>query len=380
MKTTGCYSWILVAVLGVMLTSTASADTIETGPVDQVAFQALVDAASPGDTILCRGGIYDFSAPGSVFLSKKVAILAEDEDDPPIFRGDGNFGTPFLAGNNGFVQAPGSFIEALKIEGLVFEDFERSISFSLVSYDVTQPGCPFIPGAGAANVEILGNTFRNTRRAVQVFGGPFDDYVFKGNHIEMAAIFASHGILVAGAFNFCPVDGSIIDFVRPTKGVIENNHVTVGNGFGLNIVGSEETSIKENHIVTGLAGIAMIDDKALVLPDDGPIKLGSVESNFIEGGLAGIYSFGPTTVSDAEIKDNVVSGAVFGILLDTGANGFKITSNEISGSFIADIWLGFDEGGDPIASPPDTHDNYVEARDGDLVFDFGIDNEVVIKD
>jgi nitrous oxidase accessory protein NosD len=154
----------------------------------------------------------------------------------------------------------------------------------------------------------------------------------------------------------------------------------VPNGFGVNIVGSEETSIKENHIETGLAGIVMSDDKALVFPDDGPIKLGSVEGNIIEGGIAGIYSYGPTTVSDAEIKDNVVSGALWGILLDTGANGFKITSNEFSGNVVADIWLGFDEDGDLIAFPPDTHDNYVEARDGDLVFDFGVDNEVVIKD
>lgn len=222
-----------------MLTTTAPAGTIETGPVNQAAFQALVDAASPGDTILCRGGVYDFSAPGPVFLSKKLAIQAKDADDPPVFVGDGNiFGTDFTFGNNGFVQAPGSFIEALKIEGVVFEDFERSISFTLNTHDLTRPGCPLIPGAGARNVEILDNTFTNTRRPVQVFGGPFDDFVIKGNHIETAAVGFSEGILIAGTWSICSFDFSFLDLVRPTKGVIENNHILAPNGFGVRVFGS----------------------------------------------------------------------------------------------------------------------------------------------
>lgn len=356
------YRWILVAVLGVMLTSTALADTIVTGPVDQAGFQALIDAASPGDTISCLGGTYDFSDPGPVFLSKKLAILAEDKDDPPIFVGDGTFFTDLITGNNGFVQAPGSFIEALKLEGLHFEDFDRTMAFTN-SHDFDSPGCPLIPGAGARNVEILDNTVRNSRRFFQVFGGPFDDYVIKGNDSE-----TSQGIIIIGTVVACPFDGSLLELVRPTKGVIEKNDIRAAGNLGVIAGGSEETSIKENHVESGAFGIFVFDDKAFFLPDDGPIFLGSIEQNVIEAGFAGIVAEGPTTISDTAIKDNEISGALFGIFLDLGANGFVIESNEISGSALDDIFLD-----------SDTFNNLVKAFAGDVVTDLG-DNEVEIKD
>jgi len=67
--------------------------------------------------------------------------------------------------------------------------------------------------------------------------------------------------------------------------------------------------------------------------------------------------------------------------MDLGANGFEVKGNEFSNIVIGEIYLGSDGEDDPFeAALPDTHDNTVEAEQGDRVFDFGVDNDVTVDD
>jgi hypothetical protein len=360
----------------------AAADTLVTGPVDQAGFQALVDAADPGDTISCLGGVYDFSAAGAVLLDKGLRIVAADPGDPPILVGDGTTGTDPVTGNHGFAQAPGSFIDSLTIEGLHFQDFDRTLTFPN-SNDISSPGCPQIPGAGAKRVEILDNTIRNSFRGLQVVGGPFEDYVVQGNDIETIPN-GGAGIFIAGDTIDCPFDGSAIDLVRLAGGKIKQNQISGGQS-GIRVYGSEETLVKDNQVSAWLFGILFGDLKAFDFPDDGPISLGTVKENTIDGALYGIIARGPTTITDAHIENNQIennemSPGLAGIALDHGANGFEVKSNDFSGFAIAEIYLGFDEvDGIPGEAPPNTFNNNVKARAGDRVLDFGVDNTVKIQ-
>lgn len=379
-----CWTAVLVAVPFLLVAGALQAETIVTGPVTQAGFQALLDAADSGDTISCLGGVYDFSAPGPVIIDKGLAIQAADAHDPPVFVGDGTTSTDLLTGNNGFVQSPGSRIDGLTIQGLHFQSFDRTLAFPL-SFDHRLPGCPQIPGAGASNVHILDNTDRGSRLFFQVFGGPFEDFLVEGNDIEVS----QWGIYVDGDFDFC-ADGSLVDLVRPVGGVIEGNHVK-GAFSSIVVQSAEDMAVEQNRTEDAFFGIIVADPKAYLLPDDGPISLGSVEANTVDALFAGIVAEGTTTIADAKIEDNQINGAIIGILLDFGANGFKVEGNTFSEIGVAEVYLGLDEenlipGGcgfvecDEYAWAPETINNKVEAGEHDRVFDFGVDNEVEIDD
>ncbi len=354
-----------------------AAATVVTGAVDQAGFQALIGAAGPGDTIVCLGGVYDFSAPGPVYIDKALTIRAADAADPPVFRGDpGSAGS--LLGNYGFVQAPGSFVDGLTIRGLRFENFDRALAFPM-SADLFAPGCPLIAGAGARRLKILDNSFRATRRVLQIIGGPIEDFVFKGNDAEF--IGWTHGIVVLGGWEPCPADGwSLVEVPRPAGGTIQGNSLR-GEAFaGIFVDGAEQMSLKENLIEDVQIGIFFEDTKAYFFSDDGPVRLGSIKENVIHAGVAGVVAVGPTTITGAEIKDNEISGALVGILLHAGANHFDVKANDFAGSLFADVYLGLDEGGGLGESGPDTFDNKVRVGAGDTVLDFGVDNEIKVVD
>lgn len=370
----------VAATLCLLASSAGSADNLVTGPVDQAGFQALLDAASPGDTIYCLGGIYDFGAPGPLFLDKGLRIVAYDDEDPPLFVGDGTFFTPFPEGNNGFVQEEGSYIEGLTIQGLHFQDFDRTIVLGN-AYDSSTPNCPLIPGAGGKNVRILDNTIRDTRRGIQVIGGPLEDFVFEGNDIEaLLGGYRDYGIGVFGGLFDCDA-GGFLTAVRPVDGTIEDNHVVAGaNPATISAFGVVDLSVEENRVEGGFFSIWIGDSRAFSLPDDGPIPFGTVEENIIDGAFVGIVVDGPTTMTDAKIEDNQINGGFIGVALQLGANGFKVEENEFSEIVLAEIYLGYDESGGIGEFPPDTFNNKVEAEEGDRVFDFGVNNEVEIDD
>jgi len=375
--------------LGLMPSGAIAADTIVTGPVDRAGFQALIDAANPGDTISCLGGVYDFGSPGWVYLDKRLTIEAADPSDPPVLRGDGSIYTSFFSGNNGFTQRANSLIEGLTIQGLRFEDFDRALAFPW-TFDATQPGCPQFPGAGLENLKVLDNTVHNSRRFIQIFNGPAEHFIVKGNDVEL--IGGDVGILVAGGALGCLADGTMFDGVRPDHGMIQGNHVRGDFFAAFYIDGVERLSVKENLVEGGFVGIAFWDNRALYFSDDGPIRLGSVKENVIDGALFGIIAEGPTTITGAQIKDNQISGGLLGVLLDLGANGFEVKFNDFSGVGLAEVYLGLDEDNlipdgcgagidsDDFACAPETYGNVVKVYEGDRVFDFGVDNEVKIGD
>lgn len=354
--------FLLVVALAVIPTPAAMASVIVTGPLDQAGFQALLAAASPGDTIKCLGGVYDFTAPGPVLLDKGLEIVAADPADPPIFRGDGTFGTPMNTGNNGFIQAEGSFIDGLTIQGLHFEDFDRTLAFPN-SHDTSVPGCPLIPGAGAKDIAILDNTGRNTRRFVQLFGGLLEGFVVSGNDVELATDFGL-GVYLVGTSGVLPECG-VAELVRPVDGVVKENHVD-GGRLSVVIDGARSVSVKNNILRNAsFAGIFFADTKAWSGPDDGPIPLGSVKGNIIDSPFVGIVTGGPTTITRAEIKDNQVTAGFVNIYLQPGANGFDVKSNQFFGPASPNVFLDFY-----------TYNNVVRVAPGDVVIDLGTNNTV----
>jgi hypothetical protein len=145
-------------------------------------------------------------------------MLAADSNDPPIFRGDGTFGTPLETRHNGFIQAEGSYIDGLTIRRLRFEDFDRGLAFPN-SHDTSVEGCPLISGAGAKNISILDNT----RRIVQLFGGPLEGFVVSGNDVELASGAGSGGGLgmyVIGSWGFSAAAGSRSSCGRSLAGIL----------------------------------------------------------------------------------------------------------------------------------------------------------------
>ena len=376
---------LLVAAF-VLVPQALTAKKWTTGPVDQVGFQALVDAASPGDTIACLGGEYHFGRQGPVVLDKGLRIVAATANDPPLFVGDiveGTvddpvLGTDLMTGNTAFRLALGAAIHDLQFRGLHFTGFERTlVANSGHAWD--ESGCPPIPGAEVTGLRIEGNQFRQTRRAIQIWSGPLDGFVVNANTID--PIPGGIAILVVGDAGFCESDGSIIELIRPKNGVIKDNLMRGGNSAVI-VAGAENVTVKSNTIeYSALYGILVSDSKGLHFPDDGPIPVGEVKDNHIIGTIYGIIGEGPTTMEDVEIKGNLVVDAGLGILLDVGANGFEIKGNIFSDIAIAEVYLGYQESGDPAGAwPPDTHDNSVEAAAGDRVFDFGVNNTVVIED
>lgn len=386
MNRQGTFPSILLVAVGVILATAAAAGTITTGPLNKAGFQALVDSAAKGDTISCLGGVYDFSDHGAVLITKRLSIVAADPRDPPLFvgdtvdgsvEGDPVIGTDRLSGNAAFATPPGASVEALKLAGLSFTGFDYAIDLHS-GYDQASPGCPLVPGSGLSHPEILDNTIRQTRRGIgQGPGGPFEHFVFKGNDIRTSTAGDPVAIIVGGDRLICAFDGSQVNTLRPSHGRIEGNHLE--SNVGVFVISGEHVSIKQNRIEGGTVGVFVVDYKALFFPDDGPIYLGEVKHNEISGSVLGILAEGPTTISGAQIKGNRIRDAVAPIVLDLGANGFEIKGNEFFNSLLAEIYLGFDESGSGGEYPPDTHDNVVKARAGDLVLDFGVDNVVKIR-
>ena len=261
---------VLLAVLTFGICEQASAANIFTGPVDKAGFQALVDAADPGDTIRCLGGVYDFSDHDAVLIDKALAIVAADTGDPPLFVGDTIEGgpddppvlnTPSIAGNTAFALTLDAEIHGLELRGLHFAGFERTLPLS-TGTDYELPDCPRLD-AEFTGLEVVGNYIRNTRRAFQIFGGPLDGFVIKDNLLR-------------------------------------------GDTVGAIVLGVENVTVKANEVEAGVVGILVGDDKASVFPDDGPISIGTVKGNTIRNAFLGINAIGPTTITDAVIEGNYV--------------------------------------------------------------------------
>ncbi len=377
----------VLAVLALVSTPAAWSATIVTGPVGKAAFQALVDAAAPGDRIRCQGGIYDFSDPGAVLLTKSVTIVAQTPANPPLFVGktvDGTVdgdpvqGTPRLTGNTAFAVPPGAVVSGLKLQRLHFTGFERTISVG-VGHDIAVAGCPPLAGADLADFELTDNDFRKTRQGLQVFGGPLRSFKLKGNRIDTTGVVGSNfGILIVGDSFACPVGGALVDAVRPADGQISNN-VVLSGGTGIAVFGARRVSVKNNEVTAVDVGVYLRDRKAAAFADDGPIALGSATNNTVAAGLIGIMGEGPTTLDAVSIKNNVFAPSVFDVFLHRGANRFVLKGNVFSGaSVLAEVWLGIDET-NPFGLAPDSHDNHVTVPAGTRVFDFGVGNVVVFK-
>jgi len=102
-----------------------------------------------------------------------------------------------------------------------------------------------------------------------------------------------------------------------------------------------------------------------------------VEGNRISDTRFGILASGPTTIQKAKISGNSVTGAIIGVYLFDGANGYRVTDNKFpGGSSFADILL--DEAF-PAFGEVATHDNKVVVTETTTVLDLGLNNTVVVK-
>ncbi len=369
---------LMLAVFVLVFTNSTvwtKGNVITTGPIDSQLFQALVDSAVPHTTIKCLGGVYPCYQGSETFpirITKPLRIVAVDENDPPIFMGTGTFGdlTPFIDGNNGFiVYNLTSDIKGLEFVGLHFWGFDRSVAFS-PNYDPVNPTVP-APGV-LSNLRVDSCQFDNCLRGVQVFGGQTENFVISFNNINVQKI----GIIVLGGASWIE-DVGYFDVGRSKNCTIRRNIVS-GSRNGIMVDGCERAFIRDNFVEnSAYYGIAFGDEYALDFPDDGPIRIGSVQGNEIHNAWVGIDCFGPTSLHKSLVQSNFLNNCEFGVVLEQGANRFNIVNNEFVNSEWSDIWLGIDEI-NPWTWPPESHDNTVIATDFvTTVVDNGINNKLV---
>jgi hypothetical protein len=335
--------------------TTATAEEIITGGgLNDLQFQALVDSASPGDTILCSPGLYQFTGP--VRIDKSLRIVAESSSEPPVFEGTGVAPTPVETGNNGFlVYDLQSDIDGLEFAGLHMRHFDRPFAFD------PGWGCPLAPGT-LKNLTVADNYIENSRRGMQIWGGQTETFDFVDNTIDVHNI----GVMV--------IRGPEVCSSRSARGTVARNSITAGFA-GIIAIGVERTAVRDNWVTSGAVGVWFGDDAAQHVPVDSPVRVGSVANNTIESGDLGIILNGPTPIRASSALGNTVSSSFVGLLMEEGANGFLAANNEFSSSW-TDIWLAGNFDG--WTYPPASHDNTVVATDFQTTYaDNGIDNHLV---
>lgn len=354
-------------------------NVIITGPINSKAFQKLVDSVAPHTTIKCLGGSYECykGEPEKhktfpIRITKPLRIVAADENNPPIFKGtfDPDYG-PWEGGNNCFmVYNLISNIKGLEFVGLHFEGFSRALAFS-PSYDPAIPNVPIEAGV-LSKLRIVRCQFFDCWRGIYVIDGQIKNFGISDNIIERVR----YGICVWGG-----VDESVgepYNMGRPKKGTITGNTVFSEN-IGIDVTGCEDVTIHNNFVDSLSVGIWFGGDYyESLLPDDDPIRIGSVSSNNVQTPWGwGIVCYGLTTLHKSFVQNNYISNSYLGITLEMGANNFNIVDNEF-GPSNCDIYLGGEN--DDEAAPPASHDNTVIATDFvTSVIDNGINNELVGK-
>jgi hypothetical protein len=368
--------WIAgLAVLA--LPGLAAAAEIHTGPVDRAAFRALVDGAAAGDTILCGGGLYDFSDPGPISLDKPLRIVAEDPEDPPVFRGSGAFFTDFFAGNNGFmVVGLQRDVDGLEFDGLRLVGFDRALVFAP---GVDPPVNTCAPnGAGTlSGLRVTRCRVEASRRGIQLFGRQIERFEITDNIVtgpDPADSFEI-GIMVHGGISGCAVPPGFYTPGRPAGGHVARNRVEGHSFAGIWAVGVECVVVRDNVVRDAVLGVVLGDNVATLLDDDGPIRVGQAIGNVIEDTFYGVNVDGPTTMRGSSVASNEITRSFIGVMVEQGANGFVLNNNEIVDSRHAAVLLGKD----PVwANGPHSHDNTVVVTDFvTTVADYGIDNKIV---
>ncbi|MBA7704211.1 hypothetical protein ES703_113012 [subsurface metagenome] len=356
-------------------------NVIITRPINSKAFQKLVDSVAPHTTIKCIGGSYECykGKPEKhktfpIRITKPLRIVAADENNPPIFIGtfDPDY-TPWKGGNNCFmVYNLISNIKGLEFVGLHFQGFRRALAFS-PSYDPDNPPVPVWAGV-LSGLRIVRCQFSDCFEGILVYDGQIKNFEISDNFF-IDALF--HGIVVFGG-----VDTSFeppVNIGRPKKGTITGNTIQSAR-FGIDVSGSEMVTIHDNIVDSWGVGIWFCGDYyGIPLPDDSPIRIGSVSRNNVQANDGfGIICYGLTTMHKSLVQNNFVSNSFVGITLEMGANNFNIVDNEFVSSVWSDIWLGGEN--DDLTGPPDSHDNTVIATATDFVTtvtDYGINNTLV---
>jgi len=103
-------------------------------------------------------------------------------------------GTHPIEGNNAFAMGVG-IVDGLKIQGLYFTGFDRALNLG-APLDFDTVGCPALPGFELHGLEVIGNTFTNSRRGTQIFGGPVHDFEIKDNEFDTTVAIATLLVVV----------------------------------------------------------------------------------------------------------------------------------------------------------------------------------------
>lgn len=367
-----------------LLSPTALASDIVTGPVDKATFQALINGSAPGDRILCLAGEYDFRAPGAVLITHGLEILAADPNHPPLFVGDTTDGLPdgplvagtdALAGNTCFVLPAGAVVHGLYLEDLQFAGFERAF-LSHVGYDPAN--CVPTPLGSATDVVLVRNYIRNCWRGIQLIGS-VDRFMIAENYVDLGGVVTASGhatpLNIAGDGIGCS-NGGVAALLPVSNGVVRRNILIAGADHGAAaavVFGAPNTIIEQNAMIGGTAdpdaaGLVVGERSAFFGPILNPIDLGVIRDNFITGNpnAPTLILVGPSPMV-CRVEHNTIGGGLFHVLMVQEANGFQLRRNSLLGTFgLASIVLD-----------TSSHDNFVEVLNGTVVRNFGLNNTVI---
>ncbi|MBS2023115.1 MAG: right-handed parallel beta-helix repeat-containing protein [Deltaproteobacteria bacterium] len=317
-------SSILLPALALLVAGAASAKTVKTGPIDDVAFQALADNPSV-DRIRLAGGDYTFAAP--VSLSHAITIEAQDPRNRPRIH----------AATSAFTGPSTGTLKNIALRDLVIDAQAAAISFTpglvrsgddfqLVDgfLDGLEVSGSTLSGSDLGTIMVWGHAANITISGNSLTSGVSTDYNPLGNG---SGLFLNSSDIGCGAGQGAPV-GAVMANVR-----VANNEFSTLAAFDSGTIAS---------LTVGVPGIEVSNNRVLSVFGVGFLVIGVDLANFpTDGSTPPPAAFFPafSRVSGNYVKQSAV-GAVtvgrvnvdhnefhaFGIAL-TGGNDARISDN-----------------------------------------------------
>ncbi len=305
---------LLVGVVGFATPAGATASVVTPGH----SIQAAIDAASPGDTIIIRPGVYnenlDVTVDGITLIGIGATLEPPDEPEPnTCSQGDPATDGICVAGvadpDTGEVS---EYRENVRIIGLHVDGF---------------PGTGII-GFGASGMQIIGNTLTD-------------------NEEYGAAAFASTGTRAIGNHVSGAEEAGLYFGDSPDANARAIGNILTDNGFGIFQRNAENVLMTGNKVTANCLGILVLADAP------GPAGSSLITGNFVKDNtkvcpaseespspIAGL-GIALAGAHDVTVRANVVTGNVLadpdspsgGIIVLTGDGGTEPTDNTVTANY-----------------------------------------------